>query len=70
MHLLSKVVEARKEPVAKVPVDDYPCGPFDTSLLNLYGDHDARHVWEGKVYLLTFVLHLFQSNIIVIGDFF
>lgn len=43
---------------ANVPVK-LSRGPLDTSLLHLYVDHAARHVWEGEEYLFTFTLHLF-----------
>lgn len=51
----------KKEPItdADAPIDNYPGGPFDTSLLHLYRYHAARHVWEVEVYLFTFALHVF-----------
>lgn len=51
---------------ADAPVDSYPGDSYDTSLLYLYGDHAARYVWKWDVYLFTFALHIFYTNLIAI----
>lgn len=60
--------EAQQEEsiVVDAPVhDSFSRGPYDTSLLLLYAEHAARHVWERNVYLFTFILHLFHTNWVV-----
>lgn len=54
--------EAQEKPVIYAPLESYPRGSFDTSLLLLHADHIVKHVWEGDVYLFTFPLHMFYID--------
>ena len=54
-------VEQEEEIIPDVPGSEahdfggdggYSGGPVDTSLLRSYGDHVARHLWDGKVSMI------------------
>lgn len=41
---IPEALEAHEEVAINPPLESYPRGPFDTSLLHLYVEHAAKHV--------------------------
>lgn len=54
--------EAQEEAATHGPLESYLGGPFDISLLHLYADHAAKHVWEWEVYIFSFAIYIFSTN--------
>ena len=58
----SEASKPHGEVVVDVLLESYSLGLFETSLLQLYVDHVARHVWEGEVYFFSFRIDMFSTN--------